>query len=132
MKGPRTSPSCVPHKHIILKHSTFILKAGPFLTHMQHCTSELISFQSYQVTLHRICFSARPEPFSSIYVGPFCFLFQVEGCQSLRARRPLSRRPSQSDIKSTTASFHMLEKKRFEKKICQRFTLLPAPRPLES
>lgn len=68
-------------------------------------TSELLSFQSYQVTSHRICFPARPGPFSSVYVGIFLFSFP-------RRRLPISASQtdfikaaiSVSDIKSTTAS----------------------------
>ncbi len=46
------------------------------------CTSEPILFQSHII---QGCFSARPGPFSSVYVGPILF-FQGEGCQSRRAR----------------------------------------------
>lgn len=87
-------------------------------------TSELIPFQSYQVTSYRICFSARPGPFSSVYAGPFCFLFRGEGCQSQRARPTLSRRPSQS-LTSNPWLLLMLEKKCL--KNCQRLAPLLGP-----
>lgn len=53
--------------------------------------------------------SARSEPFSCVYVGPFCFPFRGEVCQSQRARLTLSRQPSQT-LTSNPGLFLMLKK----------------------
>lgn len=73
------------------------------------------------------CFSARLWPFSLVYVGPFCFLFQGDGCQSQRARPTLSRQPSQTLTSNPRLLLRLEKKKKKSRENIKKKTVSASP-----